>query len=158
MLTVEHVRLWNSRIGLSARSPLAPDIAVVVTHLAHSAANVKDRTRQVERLLPWAAARGETRVLMGDLNADFDAPEMQPVFTTYRDAWAEAARDGTARGIGSGSTRPGRESRIDYVLYAGDGLILDSAEVVDTAGLLGTEASDHRPVVGTFRIRPGGSR
>lgn len=152
LMSVEHVRLWNSRLGLSARVAAAPDVDIVVTHLSSSTANVKDRTRQVEKLLPWAAARGDTRVLMGDLNADADAPELAPLFASYRDAWADAASQAKAFGIRSGSTRPGAESRIDFVLHTGVGLTLDSVEVVNTSGLLGTEASDHRPVVATFRI------
>jgi endonuclease/exonuclease/phosphatase family metal-dependent hydrolase len=77
---------------------------------------------------------------------------MQPVFSQYRDAWAEAVRDGTARGRTDGITH--KHSRIDYVLFTpGDRLQLAWAETVETQPLVGREASDHRPLVAAFRIK-----
>jgi endonuclease/exonuclease/phosphatase family metal-dependent hydrolase len=152
-IQVERVKLPNGRLGLTTRIAAAPGVAVVVTHLASGAATLKDRVRQIEMLLPWAAGRGTPRILLGDFNAGPDAPEMRPVFADYRDAWQEGSRGGKARGVASGSTRPGRESRIDYVFYTpASGLALEDVEVMDTSSLLGSEASDHRPVVATFRI------
>jgi endonuclease/exonuclease/phosphatase family metal-dependent hydrolase len=135
-----------------------PDVPVIVTHLAANRENHRDRTRELAVLLPWAARQG-AGVLIGDLNAQPDADEIAPVMTRYRDAWADAAAVGRARGVATGSTRPGRRvSRIDYVLYApGVDLTLESVEVVDFSTLpeLG-EVSDHHPVVATFRRAPAG--
>jgi endonuclease/exonuclease/phosphatase family metal-dependent hydrolase len=154
-LDVAHVKLPHSRIGLMARVASAPDVPVIVTHLASSITNRPQRIRQLDVLLPWADAF-DPGVLMGDLNAEPDAPELAPVRSRYRDAWAEASRRGVAYGIRSGWTRPARESRVDYVMYSPTaGLTLESVEVVDTFSLLRrTEASDHRPVVATFRRMP----
>jgi len=99
--------------------------------------------------------QGAPHVLMGDLNSRPDAIELQPVFGQYRDAWSDALTAGVARGVVTGDTRV-RGGRIDYVFYVGGaGVEVDSAEIVDTAALLGsrTEVSDHRPVLVRFRVR-----
>jgi endonuclease/exonuclease/phosphatase family metal-dependent hydrolase len=149
---VAHVKLPHSRIGLMARVASAPEVPVVVTHLASSAANRHQRVSQIEALLPWAEGYG-AGILMGDLNAEPNAPELLPILARYGDAWLDASRRGAARGVRSGWTRPDRDSRVDYVMYApAAALALESVEVVDTSSILRrTEASDHRPVVAVFR-------
>lgn len=148
----EFVQLWNGRIGLMARLTSRPDVAVIVTHLAASRRNQDDRIRQLGKLLPWGAGRGGTRILMGDFNAASDAEEMKPVFADYKDAWTEASARGTATG-GDSTRAGGRGGRIDYVFYTGPRLELESLEVVDTSTALArSEASDHRPVLATFRL------
>jgi endonuclease/exonuclease/phosphatase family metal-dependent hydrolase len=147
------IELWNGRVGLMGRLESRPDVAVVVTHLAASARNRRDRVRQLEALLPWVAKQGPSRVLMGDFNAAAANEEMQPVLAAYADAWVELARRGKVEG--SESTRAGgRGARIDYVFYPrGAGLVPESIRVVDTSGVVvRSEASDHRPVVATFRL------
>jgi len=150
------VRLSEGRVGLSIRIASMPDVPVIVTHLAAGRGDQAGRAREIGALLPWAARRGPG-ILMGDLNARPDASELLPVMAQYRDAWAEAAEEGRARGVVSGSTRPGRRvSRIDYVLYApGVDLTLESVEIVDPSTLPGLgRVSDHYPVVATFRSTP----
>ena len=150
---VKDVQLWNGRIGLMGRLTSRPAVAITVTHLAASAKNRDDRIRQLGKLLPWTAEHGPARILMGDFNADAANEEMQPVFASYKDAWLELAAKGSVEG--NGSTRTGgRVSRIDYVLYTpSPALSVDSIKVVDTSGLARrSEASDHRPVVATFRL------
>ena len=153
-LDVDYVRLWHTRIGLRARIPKAPDVSVIVTHLAHSAVNLSDRRQQIDQLVPWSGEQGPFRVLMGDFNAAPGSPELAPVTAMYRDAWADAAETGKARGVTDGSTRPGRSSRIDYVMYTPAARWrIDAVDVVDSSGWLQRwEASDHRPVVATFRL------
>ena len=74
-------------------------------------------------------------ILLGDMNAGPDSPEMRLLATVLVDAWA-------AVGIGPGRTFPaGRPiARIDHVLVSADLRPL-TADVPDT------RASDHRPVV-----------
>lgn len=150
--SVEHVRLWNSRIGLSARLRSVPGVSFVVTHLAANVAGQRDRVRQIAALLPWTEARRGTVVLLGDFNAAPDAPELQPILARYRDAWRAAA----ARGDASGSGETHKGWRIDDVFYAPMGrLTLEHAAAIDTSalyGLAGPEVSDHRPVVASFRL------
>jgi endonuclease/exonuclease/phosphatase family metal-dependent hydrolase len=156
IVRTEHVALGESRIGLMVRSAAAPGIPVVVTHLAASRRNQAQRVQQIETLLPWAARQGPG-ILIGDFNARADAAELAPVLAQYRDAWVEATERNAVKGVVSGSTRPGGGARIDYVLYSGAAaLTLESVEIRDTrtAPDLG-EVSDHRPVIATFRRRPG---
>ena len=152
----DSVRLSEGRVGLAVRIASMPDVPVIVTHLAANRENQAGRVRELAVLLPWAAGQGPG-LLLGDLNARPDASELGPVMAGYRDAWADAAAGGHARGVLSGSTRPGRRvSRIDYVLYApGVDLTLQSAEIVDPSTLPGLGGvSDHFPVVATFRGVP----
>ena len=152
------VRLSEARVGLVVRVAAMPHIPVIVTHLAANRENQRNRIHEIAALLPWAARHGPG-ILIGDLNAPPESSELGPVLERYRDAWAEAAAHGTAGGIASGSTRPGRRvSRIDYVLYEPNvDLVLESAEVVDVSALPGFgEVSDHHPVVATFRKNRSG--
>ena len=147
------VRLSDGRVGLAVRVASLPHVPVIVTHLAATRQNQPARVREIAALLPWAAPQGPG-LLIGDLNATPEASELGPVMARYRDAWADAAAQGRARGIASGSTRPGRRvSRIDYVFYSPEvDLTLESVEVVDTATPPALPAvSDHHPVVTTFR-------
>jgi endonuclease/exonuclease/phosphatase family metal-dependent hydrolase len=156
IVSSDHINLPESRVGLMARVASMPDVPVVVTHLAASRRNQSQRVSQIAMLLPWAAQQGPG-ILMGDLNARPDAGELTPVTARYRDSWLEASRKGIHKGVMSGSTRPSYESRIDYVLYAADApLLLESVEVINTSSPPGSvEASDHRPVMATFRRRAG---
>ena len=129
-----------------------PDVPVIVTHLAAYRRNQGHRISQIATLLPWAAQHGPG-ILMGDLNAWPGTIEIASMLTRYRDAWADARERGVSTGVSSGSTRPGFESRIDFVLYAPDAPVsLESVEVIDTSSPSGSvEVSDHRPVAATFR-------
>jgi len=143
--------LPESRVAVEVRVASLPDLPVIVTHLAANRDQQALRARQFALLLPWAGPRGPG-MLIGDLNAEPDAGELAPVFSRYRDAWAEAAAGGKTRGFATGQTRPHRVSRIDYVLYApAIALTLESVEAVDTTTLGLGEVSDHNPVVATFR-------
>jgi endonuclease/exonuclease/phosphatase family metal-dependent hydrolase len=153
IVSSSRVRLSEGRVGLAVRVASMPDVPVIVTHLSASRRNQVGRTHELSVLLPWAARQGPG-LLLGDLNARPDASELAPVWAQYRDGWADAAERGDARGVLSGSTRPGRRvSRIDYVLYAPDvDLTLQSVEIVDPSTLRDLGAvSDHFPVVATFR-------
>jgi endonuclease/exonuclease/phosphatase family metal-dependent hydrolase len=153
ILSAETIELPESRVGLMARVAAMPDVPVVVTHLAAYRRNQAHRIRQIDALLPWAGQHG-AGILMGDLNAWPGTIELTPIMARYRDAWADAHERGVNRGVASGSTRPGFESRIDFVLYAPESpLELESVEVVDTSSPMSVEVSDHRPVAATFRRR-----
>jgi endonuclease/exonuclease/phosphatase family metal-dependent hydrolase len=151
---VAHTDLWNTRIGLAVRVRELGDVPIVVTHLASGKKGREDRHKQVGPLLAWARGLGSPRILMGDLNMAADAEEMQPILRDYTDAWSEAVSTNSARGVTSGSTRVGKEGRIDYVFFTPDKkLTLAWVEVVDSAKLIGEAASDHEPVVAHFKIR-----
>src|SRR4029079_354635 len=121
--------LWNTRIGLAVRVGAFGPLPIIVTHLASGTKGAEDRHKQVGPLLAWAQGLGTPRILMGDLNMAADAEELKPVLKDYRDAWVEAEQANSARGIRGGSTRVGKEGRIDYVFFTPDGkLTLDWVE------------------------------
>jgi endonuclease/exonuclease/phosphatase family metal-dependent hydrolase len=153
VLETSQVNLPESRVGLMARIASMPDMPVIVTHLTAYRRNQAHRIKQLETLLPWAAGQGPG-ILMGDFNAWPGTVEVASMLAQYRDAWGDAHERGLNKGIPSGSTRPGSESRIDFVLYAPDSpLMLESVDVVDTSSDGSVEVSDHRPVSATFRRR-----
>jgi endonuclease/exonuclease/phosphatase family metal-dependent hydrolase len=149
-----HTDLWNTRIGLAVRVGPAGKVPIIVTHLASGAKGKEDRHKQIGPLLAWAQGLGTPRVLMGDLNMAADAEELQPVFKQYRDAWTQAEDANSARGVRSGSTRVGKDGRIDYIFYTpGEKLTLDWVETVDSAKVAGEAPSDHQPVLAHFTLR-----
>jgi endonuclease/exonuclease/phosphatase family metal-dependent hydrolase len=148
------VQLWNGRLGVKTTMSLRRPVAAIVTHLASGKPPDADadRMRQLGTLLPWTAGQGSPRLFVCDCNANPDTPEYRQIRGMYHDAWADAVAAGTAKGRLDGITH--KSSRIDYVFYEGTpALELVSVENVDTRALTGTEASDHRPLLATFRIR-----
>jgi endonuclease/exonuclease/phosphatase family metal-dependent hydrolase len=154
LVNTQSLPLFNTRLAMAARTSGSVSVPVIVTHLGSGAAGASDRAAQLAQLRPWATGHGVPRILMGDLNAQPSGPELQSLLSEYRDAWSDALAAGVARGVMTGDSRV-RGGRIDYVLYAGTDLQIDSAEIVDTTVLLGvrTEVSDHRPVVVRFSRR-----
>jgi endonuclease/exonuclease/phosphatase family metal-dependent hydrolase len=143
---------WNGGIGVAARTSRLPNVPVTATHLAAQAVNAATREKQLAKLLPWLQSLGAPRIFAGDFNAYQDDAQMQPVFSGYRDAWADAVAAHSARGRMDGLTHG--QHRIDYIFYVpGNHLELLWAETIDTVALIGKEASDHRPVVAGFKIK-----
>jgi endonuclease/exonuclease/phosphatase family metal-dependent hydrolase len=106
-------------------------IPVAVTHLGLTSA---ERVVQVDEILAELGNRTNV-ILMGDMNAQPDSPEMEALAGLLSDAW-EA-------GSGDGSTIPvdAPTRRIDYIF-------LGSAWPTPTqAHVPATTASDHLPVV-----------
>jgi endonuclease/exonuclease/phosphatase family metal-dependent hydrolase len=146
------IELWNSGLGVTASISQLPHVPITVTHLAPQIVNAPSREKQLTKLLAWLHGLGAPQIFLGDFNAFSDSPEMQPVFSGYHDAWADAVAAGTARGRLDGITHGKR--RIDYIFYIpGAHLELLWAETVDTVPLVGKEASDHRPLVAAFRLK-----
>jgi len=109
-------------------------VRVFVTHLDYRKDPSVRRT-QVAEMLAHIGAVDTPTLLLGDMNAAPDAPELQPLFTRLRDAWPATA--------GPGFTYPADApaERIDYVFTSPNGTI-------DTAFVPVVPAtSDHRPVV-----------
>src|SRR5579871_81230 len=125
-----------SRIALAVRLASAGGLPIVVTHLASGKQNGEARRKEIDALLHWTEALGPTAILMGDFNAPPDDEVMRPVLALFRDAGGEATHGA---------------QRIDYVLYRGPGLSLEKVEAVETASWFGAAASDHKPLLATFR-------
>jgi endonuclease/exonuclease/phosphatase family metal-dependent hydrolase len=136
-----------SRIALTVKWPAAGDMPVTVTHLASGKQNGPARAREVEALLKWTEKLGPSQIVLGDFNLTPEDPELQPMLTLFRDAW----QVGTERRRATGASGTRGEKRIDFIFVKGHALELDSIETVETASWFGKAASDHRPLVATWR-------
>jgi endonuclease/exonuclease/phosphatase family metal-dependent hydrolase len=112
------------------------------THLQHNSA--EERLAQAQRVAELLGDAQEPTVLVGDLNARPEAPELAPLWSHLEDAW-------TRGGDGAGNTYPAEapDRRIDYVLVTPD-VGVRSAEV------LASPASDHLQVTADLVVE--GSR
>lgn len=122
------------------------DVAVRVfnTHLDYRG-DPRVRRMQVAETLgiigaTSTGAASTPTILVGDLNAEPDAEELQPLLQRLHDAWASQS------GAGLSFPADSPVKRIDYVLHS-EHFAVDSAWVVQS------EASDHRAVVADLRIR-----
>jgi endonuclease/exonuclease/phosphatase family metal-dependent hydrolase len=115
-------------------------VRVYATHLQHNSAT--SRRLQAEAIVQALASSDTSMVLLGDLNARPNDPEIVLLLQVLVDAWLQA-------GLGPGYTYSATDphARIDYVLHSG--------EVVSrVAAVLATDVSDHLPVLVTL-VLPG---
>jgi endonuclease/exonuclease/phosphatase family metal-dependent hydrolase len=125
--------LW-ARIQVGGPAPLL----LIATHLHHVESEGREREAQVTSLLAFWAGRDHS-VVLGDLNALPDAPEMRQLAEAgLVDAWEEAAE-------GPGFTWPVRDpyQRIDWIWHTPD---LSALQVV----VIDSPASDHLPLLVTL--------
>lgn len=110
------------------------------THLQHD--SQLERLAQVDSILQLLATSNESVVLLGDLNATPNTPEIAGLTDSLVDAWVTA-------GVGDGFTFDAAtpHARIDYVMSSGK-------VVARTAAVVTTDASDHLPVVADLAL-PG---
>jgi endonuclease/exonuclease/phosphatase (EEP) superfamily protein YafD len=87
--------------------------------------------------------RGRPIILCGDFNDTPDSRTHQKIAEAFEDAWLEA-------GAGDGFTIPSEQprKRIDYI-WISKGDAIEALKIWVPA----SEASDHLPVVGEFRLR-----
>lgn len=107
-------------------------VLVYNTHLQHNSQS--ERIAQIDAIREIIGTPQDSVVLVGDLNARPDTPEIAAITEQLRDAWVAA-------GVGEGYTYPaeGPSARIDYVLTSADVVALAAAVVT-------SDASDHLPV------------
>lgn len=110
----------------------------LTTHLQHRSRT--ERKAQAEAISAVVGSESVPTVLMGDLNARPEAPEVQALTAHLVDTWA-------LRGEGDGHTFRASKpvARIDYVL-ASPGIGVEHARVVST------DASDHLPLTVGLRL------
>jgi endonuclease/exonuclease/phosphatase family metal-dependent hydrolase len=115
-------------------------VRVFNTHLQHD--SQLERLAQVDAIRHRLATVTESVVLLGDLNARPDTPEIGRLTDMLVDAWVTA-------GVGDGFTFDAAtpHARIDYVMSSGN-------VVARTAAVVTTDASDHLPVVADLAL-PG---
>lgn len=141
-------KLPVSRIALTVRLPAAGGMPVTVTHLASGKKNAPARAKEIDALIKWTERLGSPQVVLGDFNLEPDAPELQPLVASFRDAW----KAGVEAGAASGTPATHGKRRIDFVFYKGDGLAVTAVQTIETSSWFGAAASDHRPVVAILRL------
>jgi endonuclease/exonuclease/phosphatase family metal-dependent hydrolase len=121
-------------------------LAVTTTHL--SSRSAADRAAQAAAVAAFHQHAGVPGVLVGDLNADAGAGELDVLRERFTDAWELAAdrRDQAGRfslRAGRGLTHPARRPRvrIDQV-WVTPGVTVRDARVLD-----GSATSDHHPLL-----------
>ncbi|TCN40248.1 endonuclease/exonuclease/phosphatase family metal-dependent hydrolase [Kribbella orskensis] len=109
------------------------------THLTSN--NNAERLEQARKVVELLAGSKTPTLLVGDLNATPEKPEITTLTAVWRDTWAEV-------GLGPGYTIEADKptARIDFVLHTRT-LRPTAAEVITTNG------SDHLPVAATFTLR-----
>lgn len=115
-------------------------VRVFDTHLDYRS-DPRVRAQQVREMLERIGEPAEPTLVLGDMNATPDAPELRPLLARLRDAWPPAA----GRGFTYPADRPAK--RIDYVLVS-------PHFRVRAAWVPATGASDHRPVVADLVLEP----
>jgi endonuclease/exonuclease/phosphatase family metal-dependent hydrolase len=115
-------------------------VRVFNTHLQHD--SQVERLDQVAQIREVLATATESMVLLGDLNATPDTPEIAGLTDRLVDAWVTA-------GVGDGFTFDAAtpHARIDYVMSSDN-------VVARTAAVVTTDAADHLPVVADLAL-PG---
>ncbi|MBC6460231.1 endonuclease/exonuclease/phosphatase family protein [Actinomadura sp. HBU206391] len=110
-------------------------LQVYNTHLQHD--NAAERLEQAQAIKTLIGRPRESFVLLGDLNATPEQPEIRALADDMADSWVEG-------GVGDGLTYDSEDptSRIDYVLTS-------SRVVTRTAAVVTSDpvASDHLPVI-----------
>ena len=129
------------------------ELSVTTTHLSSS--SPEDRAAQAAAVAALDSAPG---VLVGDLNADADAGELQVLRERFADAWELAADRSDQAGALSlhrdrGLTHPARRPRvrIDQV-WVSAGVTVADARVLD-----GSATSDHHPLLVDLVVAGTGS-
>jgi endonuclease/exonuclease/phosphatase family metal-dependent hydrolase len=157
--TVEQLtRHWGERADQNQRVCLCVTVSsggslfhVFDTHFSLSAAARRTNALEVTRFVA-EQAQGEPAVLMGDLNAEPDAPEIrfltgqEPLegqTASFTDCWTSAHPD--APGFTYASFNPVR--RIDYVLGLNLPAGVKGAEIIGGEASNGVYPSDHMGLV-----------
>ena len=113
-------------------------VRVFTTHLQYN--SQQERIAQIATVREVIGSAQEPVVLVGDLNARPDTPEIDAITEDLVDAWAEA-------GVGHGYTysTESPHARLDYVLHSND-------VTPRTAAVLSTDGSDHLPVIADLAL------
>lgn len=118
-------------------------VHVFDTHLDYRA-DPSVRAMQAADTVRIMRAAGGQQILVGDLNAEWDAPELAALPDSgLVDAW-----DATGQPDGATYPAPAPTARIDHITVTPGVRVLDATVPV-------TLASDHRPVVADLLVRRG---
>ncbi len=114
-----------------------------VTHLDYRG-DPTVRMMQVDDMLNIFEDQAGDKILVGDMNAIPDAPELSPLFENFTDAWSINPDD--SPGFTYSALSPSK--RIDYI-FTSDKMTIQHSEVLSTL------ASDHLPVIADITLARG---
>lgn len=139
------------RVSLAGRP-----VEVVNTHLHHTPQGGAIRARQLASLFGWLAQQtgsaGLPRVLMGDLNAPLDGPEMAPLRPPHFESLLARLHPEQARRSTLNTALGHQPVQIDHLLYAPERFEPVAAAITGDQPVNGVHASDHYAVTGTLRL------
>ena len=164
-----HFMIANRSIAQATINVGGRNINIFGTHLDDASSG--NRQTEAADLINWTSGFATPRIVMGDLNAGNDTPEILQLYTAYRDSWMDSLNAGQAFAYPDNpvwaNTRT-RRWRIDYILYSADlstftprdSNIPDTRDLSNTnvVTFLGTtddkgvRPSDHNMVVSDFDI------
>src|SRR5690242_248112 len=167
-----HYMIANRSIAQATINVGGRNINFFATHLDDATST--NRQAEAADLINWTANFPAPRIVVGDLNAGNDTPEILSLLTAYRDSWVDSLNLGAALAYPDNpvwlNTRT-RRWRIDYILYAADltTFTARSSNIPDTRDLSNTNVvtflgttddkgvrpSDHNLVVTDFDIVSG---
>ena len=140
--TPANAEAWDERAAFNAWIQTSIELAKVQAEVKRVQSQIIDITSTSKR----------PAVIVGDLNATPEAPELQSLFSTFTDTFAFLGQNedytfgADLEGLpGSGSVE-NPNLRIDYIL-TGRGATATSAKVIQTT------ASDHLPIVAELSIQ-----
>ncbi|MFI7494165.1 endonuclease/exonuclease/phosphatase family protein [Kocuria sp. M4R2S49] len=113
------------------------------THLDHQ--RVEQRELQAREIVEITGESRRPAVVVGDLNAEPGAPELQDLLSVFTDTFAALDQDDAYTFAPDGAPVEDASLRIDYVLVT-EGVRPQAAHVVRTS------ASDHLPIVADLEI------
>ncbi|MBA4538383.1 endonuclease/exonuclease/phosphatase family protein [Bacillus aquiflavi] len=131
-----------AEVKINAKGAIFP---FYVTHLDYRS-NPYVRELQVQDMLNIFSQLPGEKILVGDMNASPDAPELLPLFTHFNDVWILAGNG--SPGFTFSALNPNK--RIDYI-FTTAGIKIENAQVLSTL------ASDHLPVIADVTLRRGTS-
>jgi endonuclease/exonuclease/phosphatase family metal-dependent hydrolase len=150
---------WITRLSTQVPNPVPepapgfPEVVVNVsgahvhlysTHLDYRGDPTVRKLQVADMLRIMSEDQGQRQILIGDLNARPNAPELAPLWQYLTDAWAAAK--GTEPGFTYPTNAPDR--RIDYITVT-------PRVAVQSARVPYTVASDHLPVVADLIVTRG---
>ncbi len=125
-------------------------IDIANTHFHHTAEGGAIRARQIAHLLDWLPDDGTPLILMGDLNAPLDNPEMAPLRARFSEALRALHPDQADRT--TLNTALGHRSvQIDHILYEATAFTPLEAVIVGDQPVRDVWPSDHFAKVARFR-------
>jgi endonuclease/exonuclease/phosphatase family metal-dependent hydrolase len=150
--STSHLLSYTRVVVQAAVSVNGRTINFFSTHLDDASSSY--RLTEISQLKSWAGGFAQQRIVAGDFNFWPGAGEYSSMSVDHYDAWAEAAKKGTAVAYSGNTAGNTRNSRIDYVWYSKSATLLSlvSAQVYDTRDASGVMPSDHRPLVAVYKI------